>query len=36
MTKQIWLLVANGSEALLYKYLDAGTRLEELGGDGGD
>ena len=34
MTKQIWLLVANGSEALLYKYLDAGTRLEELGGVG--
>ena len=34
MEKQTWLLVANGSEAIIYKYLAAGSALEELGGIG--
>ena len=34
MTKQSWLVVANGSEATLYKYLAGGTALEEVGGIG--
>jgi len=34
MEKQTWLLVANGSEAIIYKYLAAGSKLEELGGVG--
>lgn len=34
MAKQTWLLVANGSEAVIYKYLAAGTALEEVGGVG--
>ncbi|MBT0586776.1 host attachment protein [Alteromonas oceanisediminis] len=34
MNKQSWLVVANGSEATLYKYLAGGTALEEIGGVG--
>ena len=34
MTQQTWWVVANGSEAVIYKYLAAGTALEELGGVG--
>ena len=34
MNKQSWLLVANGSEAMIYKYIASGQALEELGGSG--
>ena len=34
MTKQSWLLVANGSEAIFYKYLGGGKTLEKVGGIG--
>jgi len=34
MNKESWLLVANGSEATIYRYLEKGTSLEEIGGVG--
>jgi len=34
MNKQAWLLVANGSQATIYKYLAEGQMLEEIGGNG--
>lgn len=34
MNKESWLLVANGSEATIYRYIAKGTHLEEIGGVG--
>lgn len=34
MNKQAWLVVANGSEAMIYQYLAKGSALEEVGGQG--